>query len=75
MVQFAITFHGYDRTQVDAFVKETSEALASNDPSRRAGAIANAQAVTFRVALRGYDRKDVDHYLRNIARGRSDDRT
>ena len=75
MTQFAITFHGYDRTEVDAFVTKTSEALASDDPKRRASAAADAQAVTFRVALRGYDRKDVDHYLRTIARGRSEDRT
>ena len=74
MTHFAITFHGYDRAQVDAFVKKTNEALESNDPNRHASATADAQAVTFRVTLRGYDRKDVDHYLRRIARGRSQDR-
>jgi len=75
MTEFAITFHGYDRTQVDAFVKKTTEALESDDPKRRATAAADAQAVTFRVALRGYVRKDVDHYLRNVSRGRAEDRS
>ena len=74
MTQFATTFRGYDRAEVDSFVKKTTEALASDDPARRAKAEAEAQAVTFHVTWRGYDRENVDHYLRRIARGRRDDR-
>ncbi|WP_238010411.1 DivIVA domain-containing protein [Dactylosporangium sp. AC04546] len=75
MSEFATTFRGYDRTEVDAFVRTATEALASADPNRHAQARADAQAVTFHTAAwRGYDRKDVDHYLRRIARGRPDDR-
>jgi DivIVA domain-containing protein len=68
MTQFATTFRGYDRAEVDSFVKRTHDALASDDPIRRAKAEADAQAVTFRIAWRGYDRENVDHYLRRIAR-------
>jgi DivIVA domain-containing protein len=74
MTQFATTFRGYDRAEVDAFVAQTNDALASEDPARRAKAAADAQAVTFRVAFRGYDKENVDHYLRRVARGRPDDR-
>jgi DivIVA domain-containing protein len=74
MTQFATTFRGYDRAEVDSFIEKTNEALASDDPARRAKAGADAQAVTFRVAWRGYDRENVDHYLRRVARGRPDDR-
>jgi DivIVA domain-containing protein len=74
MTAFATVFRGYDRAQVDAFVKQTDEAIASDDPARQAKAKADAQAVSFAVVLRGYERVAVDHYLRRIARGRPDDR-
>ncbi|GGM55309.1 DivIVA domain-containing protein [Dactylosporangium sucinum] len=74
MSEFATTFRGYNRTEVDAFVRTASDALASADPARHAQARADAQAVTFHTAWRGYDRVDVDHYLRRIAKGRPDDR-
>jgi DivIVA domain-containing protein len=74
MTQFATTFRGYDRAEVDSFVEKTNAALASEDPARIAKATADAQAVTFHVAWRGYDKVNVDHYLRRVARGRSDDR-
>ena len=75
MTQFTTTFRGYDRAEVDSFVEKTADALASDDPKRRAKAAADAMAVTFHTAWRGYDRESVDHYLRRIARGRPDDRT
>ncbi|MFG2039430.1 DivIVA domain-containing protein [Dactylosporangium sp. NPDC048998] len=75
MTQFTTEFHGYDRTEVDKFVQAANDAIASNEPGRRARAQADAQAVSFHVALRGYNRREVDHYLRRIAKGRPDDRT
>ncbi|MEV8517480.1 DivIVA domain-containing protein [Dactylosporangium sp. NPDC051484] len=75
MTQFATEFRGYDRAEVDTFVQKANDAIASDDPTRRAKAQADAQAVSFRVALRGYNRQEVDHYLRRIAKGRPDDRT
>jgi DivIVA domain-containing protein len=75
MTQFTTEFRGYDRAEVDKFVQAASDAIASNDPTRRARAQADAQAVSFRVTMRGYNRREVDHYLRRIAKGRSDDRT
>jgi DivIVA domain-containing protein len=74
MTQFATTFGGYDRGEVDAFVEKTTDALESGDPDRRAGALAAASAVTFHTKWRGYDRENVDQYLRRIARGRTDER-
>jgi DivIVA domain-containing protein len=73
MTQFATTFRGYDRTEVDSFVQKTSDALASDDPARRAKAVAAADSVTFHTAWRGYDRETVDTYLRRIAKGRPTD--
>ncbi|GAA2608094.1 DivIVA domain-containing protein [Dactylosporangium fulvum] len=75
MRQFTTEFRGYDRAEVDKFVQTANDAIASDEPSRRARAQADAQAVSFRVALRGYNRREVDHYLRRIAKGRPDDRT
>ncbi|MGI5240160.1 DivIVA domain-containing protein [Dactylosporangium sp. CA-139066] len=74
MTQFTTEFHGYKRAEVDKFVQTANDAIASNDPARRAKAQADAQAVTFPVTLRGYNRREVDHYLRRIAKGRPDDR-
>jgi DivIVA domain-containing protein len=75
MTQFTTEFRGYDRAEVDNFVRKANDAIASNEPTRQARARADAQAVSFRVALRGYNRREVDHYLRRIAKGRPDDRT
>ncbi|MDG6101493.1 DivIVA domain-containing protein [Dactylosporangium aurantiacum] len=75
MSEFPVTFGGYDRARVDAFVASTTAALASGDPARRAEALAAANAVSFPSATwRGYDKAAVDHYLRRIGKGRPDDR-
>jgi DivIVA domain-containing protein len=75
MSEFPVKFGGYDRARVDAFIATNTAELESGDPSRRAKALAAANAVSFPSApWRGYDKAAVDHYLRRIGKGRPDDR-
>ena len=74
MTQFVTTLRGYDRTAVDSFIEEIKDALASDDPIRRAKAKADASAVTFRITWRGYDQHAVDHFLRQLAGSGTDGR-
>jgi DivIVA domain-containing protein len=73
MTHFVTVLRGYDRTEVDSFIEKTNDALASDDPIRRAKAKADASAVTFRITWRGYDTQSVDHFLRQLADSDPDD--
>src|SRR5437016_5218982 len=64
---FTVVLRGYDRAEVDAFVRRVNAAVESDNHEVRAGASQQLRQCTFSVRLRGYDRLQVDDYLHPVA--------
>jgi DivIVA domain-containing protein len=64
---FTVVLRGYDRRQVDALLRQATDALASSDARLRETTRQALAKPALRVQLRGYDREQVHLYLRQAA--------
>lgn len=67
--QFSVVWRGYNRRQVDEYVRALKSSSTNADAGARlAELFASGPVAMFDVVLRGYDRREVDQYIERFNR-------